>query len=153
MTGSWDDDELIAALGHALAAREAVPRDFVEAGQRAFAWRNIDAELAQLTYDSARGTAPEPALRSAPEAASIRALTFTSAHLTIELEITGDALVGQVVPVQAGTIEVQRRSGPATTFAADEIGCFTIAPIPASPFRLYCRTAAGIDAITGWVTL
>jgi hypothetical protein len=153
MAESWDDDELLAALGQALAARRAVPREFVEAGQSAFAWRNIDAELAQLTYDSARGAEPEPALRAAPEAASIRALTFTSAHLTIELEVTRDALVGQVIPVQAGTIEVQSQGGPATAFPADEIGCFSIAPIPAGPFRLYCRTAAGVDAVTGWVTL
>jgi hypothetical protein len=152
MADSWDDDELLAALGQALAARRAVPREFVEVGQSAFAWRNIDAELAELTYDSARAE-PEPALRAAPEAAAIRALTFTSAHLTIELEVTGDALVGQVVPVQAGTIEVQVQSGPATAFPADEIGCFSIAPIPDGPFRLYCRTTAGVDAVTGWVTL
>jgi hypothetical protein len=152
MADGWDDDELLAALGQALAARRAVPREFVEAGQRTFAWRNIDAELAELTYDSARAE-PEPALRAAPEAASIRALTFTSPHLTIELEVTGDALVGQVIPVQAGTVELQFRAGPATVFPADEIGCFSIVPIPAGPFRLYCRTAAGVDAVTGWVTL
>lgn len=153
VAGSWDDDELLAALGQALAARRAVPREFVEAGQGAFAWRDIDAELARLTYDSARGEEPAAAVRAAPEAASIRALTFTSPHLTIELELTAGSLVGQVIPVQAGTIEVQLQGGPATVFPADEIGCFSVAPIPDGPFRLYCRTAAGVDAVTGWVTL
>ena len=33
-------------------AREAVPEWFVETGKNAYASHNIDAELAQLTYDS-----------------------------------------------------------------------------------------------------
>jgi hypothetical protein len=150
---NWDDDELLAALGSALAAREAVPRTFIEAGQAAFAWRDIDAELARLTYDSAQGAEPEPALRAGPEDASVRALTFASAHLTIELEVTPDSLVGQVIPVQAASLEVQLQDGPATAFPADEIGCFSIRPVPAAPFRLYCRTQSGPDVVTGWVTL
>src|SRR5262249_56172362 len=54
------DDELLAALRHAVAARQAVPAEFVAAAKNAFAWHNIDAELAQLTYDSIRdaGLAP-----------------------------------------------------------------------------------------------
>ena len=47
-----DDDELLAALGEAIRAREEVPEWFVETGKNAYAWHNIDAELAQLTYDS-----------------------------------------------------------------------------------------------------
>jgi hypothetical protein len=31
-----------------------VPADFIEVGMAAYAWHNIDAELAALTYDSAR---------------------------------------------------------------------------------------------------
>ena len=100
-------------------------------GKSAFAWHNIDAELAQLTYDSVRDTEPVAATRA--EAASIRALTFTSAHLTIELEVTPDSLVGQIVPVQAATIEVQARAGAPVPVAADEIGCFLIHPDPARP--------------------
>lgn len=148
---SWNDEALLAALQHALAARQAVPAEFVEAGQSAFAWHNIDAELAQLTYDSVRDAEPVAATRA--EAASIRALTFTSAHLTIELEVTPDSLVGQIVPVQAATIEVQARAGDPVPVAADEIGCFLIHPIPRGPFRLHCRLAAGDDVLTNWITL
>ncbi len=147
----WDDDELLAALGEAIRAREGVPPAFVEAAKNAFAWHNIDAELAQLTYDSSRDSKYEPSLRA--EAASIRALTFTSPHLTIELEVTQDSLVGQIIPVQAGMIGVRPRDGAETEFPADEIGCFSIRPLPPGPFRLHCRTSAGIDALTGWITL
>ena len=147
----WNDEELVAALRHALAARRAVPPEFVAAGKSAFAWHNIDAELAELTYDSVRDAEPAAATRA--EAASIRALTFTSARLTIELEVTEDSLVGQIVPVQAATIEVQARAGAPVPVAADEIGCFVIRPIPSRPFRLDCRTTGGTDALTGWITL
>jgi hypothetical protein len=147
----WDDDALLAVLREALRAREAVPPDFVEAARNAFAWHDIDAELAQLTYDSSRDAEYEPSLRA--EAASVRALTFTSARLTIELEVTSDALLGQVIPAQAGVITVQPRDGAQTQYPADEIGCFSIRPMPSGPFRLHCRTVAGIDALTGWITL
>ena len=147
----WDDEELLAALREALRARESVPPEFVEAAKNAFAWHNIDAELAQLTYDSSRDSDYEPSVRA--EAASIRALTFTSAHLTIELEVTQDSLLGQIIPAQAGVIRVQPRGGTETEFSADEIGCFSIRPIPSGSFRLHCRTAGGIDALTGWITL
>jgi hypothetical protein len=151
VSAGWDDEELLAALREALHARQAVPPEFVEAAKSAFAWHNIDAELAQLTYDSSRDCDYEPSLRA--EAASIRALTFTSAHLTIELEVTPDSLLGQIIPAQAGVIKIQPRGGAETEFPADEIGCFSIRPIPPDPFRLHCRTAAGIDALTGWITL
>jgi hypothetical protein len=147
----WDDEALLAALRRALRARQAVPPEFVQAGQNAFAWHNIDAELAQLTYDSTRDTGHAPSTRT--EAASIRALTFTSAHLTIELEVTSDSLLGQIIPTQAAVVTVQTPAGAETAFSADEIGCFSIRPIPPVPFRLHCRIADGIDVLTGWITL
>jgi hypothetical protein len=147
----YDDEDLLAALQRALAEREAVPPEFVEAAKNAFAWHNIDSELAELTYDSSRDAEPEPSTRA--ETASIRALTFTSAHLTLELEVTHDSLLGQIVPAQAGTIKVQLRDGAETTVPADRIGRFTIRPIPAGEFRLHCKTSADTDTLTNWLTL
>ena len=151
VTKGWDDEEVLAALQQALRAQRAVPPAFIEAGKSAFAWHNIDAELAQLTYDSILDPAPELAMRA--EAASIRALTFTSAHLTIELEVAQDSLLGQIIPAQSATIRIQPRTGAETALATDEIGCFSVQPIPSGPFRMHCRTAAGVDALTGWMTL
>ena len=48
----WDDEQLLGALREAMRARQAVPSWFVAMGKNAYAWHNIDAELAQLTYDS-----------------------------------------------------------------------------------------------------
>jgi hypothetical protein len=149
MREGWDD-HLLEMLRDATRAREAVPAPFIETAKGAFAWHNIDAELAQLTYDS--GADREPAaVRS--ETASVRALTFTSVHLYIELEVTENSLIGQIMPPRAGHVEAQSRSGPTVTVSIDEIGCFTIEPVPTSPFRLRCRVQDQADVLTGWITL
>lgn len=145
-----DDEELLVALRQALRARDQVPPEFIRAGKSAYAWHNIDAELAQLTYDSTRD-ADAAGVRS--ESASIRALTFTAARLTIEMEVADEALVGQIVPGEAAVLNVQPRIGSPTDVIADDIGRFSIYPIPTAPFRLQCRTASGIDTVTGWITL
>jgi hypothetical protein len=145
------DDQLLAALREAMRRRQAVPEEFVAAGKSAFAWRDIDAQIAQLTYDSTCDNELAAALRS--ETASIRALVFTSAHLSIEVEVTEDCLVGQIVPPQEGTVEAQARAGGSTVSLVDGAGCFSVEPLPAGAFRLRCRTADGMDVVTGWVTL
>lgn len=151
MTDDRDDDQLLAALREAVRRRQAVPEEFVAAGKSAFAWRDIDAQLAQLTYDSTRDSELAAGLRS--ETASIRALVFTSAHLSIEVEVTDDCLVGQIVPPQEGTVEAQAQGGGSTVSPVDGTGCFAVEPLPAGAFRLRCRAADGTDVITGWVTL
>ena len=151
MTSAPDDEVLLAALRQAIRSRRAVPPEFVDAAKNAFAWHDIDAELAQLTYDSSRASAAAAPTRA--EAASIRALTFTSPRLTIELEVTEDSLLGQVVPAQAAMIEVQTREGAEIAVPSDEIGCFSVHPIPPGSFRLRCRTADSTDVLTGWITL
>lgn len=145
-----DDDKLLAALGEAIRAREAVPAWFVETGKNAYAWHNIDAELAKLTYDSRSDERIGAVTRS--ETASIRALTFTSAHMSMELEVTEDSLLGQIIPPRAGTLEIHTKADTITT-TVDEIGCFAVDPKPDGSFRLRCRTPDGADVLTGWITL
>lgn len=142
---------MLAALREALARREAVPTAFVEAGKSAYAWRHVDAELAQLTFDSSRDAELAAAMRS--ESASVRALTFQSAHFTIEVEITEDAFLGQLVPPQSGTAETQARTGQLITTSIDDVGCFAIEPKPECPFQLRVRTEGHADVVTGWLTI
>jgi hypothetical protein len=151
MRDDWDDDRLLAALREAMAARQAVPAKFIETGKSAYAWHNVDAELAQLTYDSRRDEGALARIRA--ETASVRALTFSSARFMIELEVTTAGLLGQIMPPGAGTIEAESQAGGTTVAAIDEAGGFSLDPLPASPFRLRCRTADGSDVVTGWITL
>ena len=150
MPRSWDDDELLAQLAEAQAAAASVPRDFIEAGKAAYAWRTIDAELAELVYDSALEAQSGAGVRD--EEAQLRSFTFTSSALTIEIEVTDKALLGQLVPLQAGEVEVVSSAGSSQVEPIDEVGCFTIRPVPAGSFRLRCRTATGLSVSTGWLS-
>ena len=150
MTADWDDEALLTALRQALAARDAVPAEFADAARQAFAWRTIDAELAELSYDSLAGIGDALATRAEP--ASVRALTFASSRLTIELELAADTMIGQVVPAQPATITVEPAAGAGAVLAADDIGRFSLRPMPTAMFRLRVRTATGFETLTGWIT-
>ena len=151
MPEELNDEQLLAALREAMRARQAVPAWFTETAKNAYAWHNIDAELAQLSYDSSADTGQRAPVRS--ETASIRTLTFSSSRLTIELEVADTCLLGQIIPAREGSVETQTRTEAAATVPVDETGCFSIDPIPGSPFRLRCRTTDSIDVLTGWITL
>lgn len=149
----WEDDnELLALLEEALDAEGDVPPDFIAAGKAAFVWRTIDAELAALVYDSSTDAGREPALTRTQTTADLRALTFASANITIELELTATGLIGQLVPPSTAEIDVQTAAGVTGSVTTDELGCFTIRVIPQEPFRLRCRAGETIDVLTTWIT-
>jgi hypothetical protein len=152
VTSAWwtDDDALLTAVKDALHERDDVPASFVDAGTASFAWRNIDAELAALTYDSSQDALAGTSTRAEP--AELRCLTFDAKHLTIELEIIADVLHGQVVPPQPGTVELRHADGEVTTAEINDVGYFTATPLPAGTFRLHCNTADGA-VLTDWITL
>ncbi|HXT90727.1 MAG TPA: hypothetical protein VN714_15855 [Trebonia sp.] len=150
MNDSLDEAALLAALGAAVAARAAVPAAFVEAGRNAYAWHGIDAELASIAYDSLVDAGQPSGVRS--ESAAIRAITFESAHFSIGVEITDDALFGQLVPPQPGTAELESRSGQIVAVPIDDVGCFSFGERPDGPFRLRCHTETQADVRTGWVS-
>lgn len=149
--GASNDEQLLHDLDEALRTAREVPTWFVQAGEAAFAWYDIDAELAELTNDSALTNALTAGTRAEP--ASVRALTFVASQLTIEVEVTPDALLGQVVPPQSGEIELHGKDGLARTLPIDDVGWFVIRPIPTGLFRLHVRTAADAAAVTEWITL
>jgi len=112
---------------------------------------NAGAELARLIYDSAREPHWAAGLRS--DAASIRALTLASAHFSLELEVIGDRLLGQLVPPHGTAVQVQSQASGSTQIWVDEIGCFLVEPVPAQPFRLHWHTEDGAEVATDWITL
>lgn len=149
---SDQDDALLAELGEAVRDAARVPARFVEIGKAAFAWRTVDEELATLAYDSAAAGA-EAMAGTRADPAALRAMTFVSATLTVEVEVGHDALLGQLVPPQAGEIELRTRTGEVHSATVDELGWFAIRPLPATMFRLHVRTASGETVTTAWATL
>lgn len=143
----WNDDEtLLAELRAALGGGAAVDERELEAARGAFTWRTVDAELASLTYDSllddrvlVRGTATAP-----------RSLVFDAAELSVELEITADRIVGQLVPPGPGDVVLQTERADVAHVLADDAGCFTVPGAPRERIRLRCTTPSG-TVVTDWV--
>jgi hypothetical protein len=153
-TDDWTEEELLAMLASALRAEQEVPGSLVDAGKAVWTWRSVDAELAALTYDSAVAGAGHQLVATRSEAASLRSLTYASQNLTIELEVTREALLGQVQPAQAARVEVVTRSGALTRVEVDDVGWFTVRPVPRDPFRISCTTVDGsVKVVTAWIEL
>jgi hypothetical protein len=147
-----DDEALLAELAEALRIAHEVPGRFLEVGKAAFAWHDVDAELAELAYDSAAQPADaRSGTRADPGA--MRALTFGAGDITIEIEATADALQGQVVPPRPGEVELRFRDGSTITVPVDEVGWFVFTPPPVGLFRLHLRTADGTKVQTVWTVL
>ncbi|WP_433832692.1 hypothetical protein ACQP2E_16785 [Actinoplanes sp. CA-015351] len=81
----------------------------------------------------------------------MRALTYATTELTIELEITGDAVLGQILPPQPGAVTIYVSIGPESEAPIDEMGFFAVRPVPRSAFRLRCATTSGLDIKTGFI--
>ena len=142
-----DDDELMAALAEAVAETDAVTDRRRTAAQAAFTWRTIDAELMELLHDSALESGA--AVRSAGEATE-RVLSFGRDDLSIELEITDDVVIGQVVPGELATVALQQVDGETRTVATDGAGFFRFEGIAAGLVR-FVVTTSNDTLTTTWV--
>jgi hypothetical protein len=155
MTDQWwqDDDRLLAELDEAMTAARRVPERFVEAGKAAFAWRSVDLELAVLSYDSTSAQAAGRLASTRGEHAALRALTFSGSRLSIDVEVSDDAVRGQIRPPEAGEIQVRDDQDTIRTVQVDDDGWFVIAPPPVGPFTLAIHTASGVATRTDRMTL
>lgn len=144
-------DPTFATLRSVIDRADPVPSAVVDAARAAFTWHTIDAELAELTADSAMATAGTRS-SSAP-----RLLTFEGAGIEVEVEVaqTGPTrrLAGQVIPVGAAQVTVRWASGTQDA-AADDLGRFTVEGIPAGAISLaVLRAGAEHPIVTSWVSI
>jgi hypothetical protein len=144
------DDILLEELRAVVNRFDPVSPEMVATARATFMWRTIDAELAQLTHDSVLDE--QPVLTRGVAAAPPTLLTFEAPGLTVEVEtISADAgwqLHGQLVPPQAGEIEVRHPAG-STTVPADEMGRFAAHGPHRGPVSLRCR-AGDTTVDTDW---
>ena len=95
------DDELEAEFRRLAADREPVPAELVQAAVDAFGWRDIDAELAELVYDSLVDADEASLVRGPP---GQRLVSFAVGGVTIDVEVTsagpGRTVMGQIAPPQ-----------------------------------------------------
>lgn len=144
-------DPMFATLRNVIDHADPVPQAVVEAARAAYTWRTIDAELAELTADSAMATAGVRST-SAP-----RLLTFEGAGLEVEVEVaqTGSTrhLSGQLVPMGPAQITVRWSDGTQET-TADDLGRFAVYRVPAGSVSLaILRTGADQPIVTSWISI
>ncbi len=148
-------ERLYEELRELMARADAVPPEVVGAAKGAFSWRTIDADLAQLAFDSMVDR--ETVLVRSDEADATRLLTFESAEVTVELELEDAGamrrLTGRLVPAEAATVEI-RHAGGRLEVVADERGRFR-AEIDPGPMSLRWRTGGDQATVveTDWLTV
>ena len=145
----WTDDELLQELRSALQ-EEPVAESVIRAAQAAFTWRTVDAELELLSLDAGDELAAGALVRGGPGLQ--RSFAFHGERLSVEIEVDGAGIVGQLTPPQPGQVTLVSAEGPQATAQADEVGCFTFPPPAPGPLRLDCRLGAE-RFVTEWVTI
>lgn len=150
------DDELEDELRRLAADREPVPAELFRAAVEAFGWRDIDAALAELVFDSLLDSDEASLVRGSP---GQRLVSFAAGGITIDVEVTGAGpertVLGQIAPPQRATVEIRHRQ-EVVTVEADELGRFSSGPLPPGPVRLRLRPppgGTGPAIVTDWIAL
>jgi hypothetical protein len=154
--GDRDELELEEELRQAAARLDPVPHELLLAAADAFGWRTIEAELAELVFDSQVDHDEVALVRGPPER---RLLSFQSAGLTIDLEVTSTnssrGLVGQFAPPRWASVEI-RVGDTSIAVEADDLGRFRAGPVPTGPMSLRCGMSSGEPGpavVTDWVPI
>ncbi|MFF9862432.1 hypothetical protein [Streptomyces tendae] len=139
------DGLLEEELRQAAAILDPVPADLRRSAVDAFALRDLDARVAELTFDSLVDGIPVRGETDPP-----RMLTFQSGGVTVDVEVTAEGLIGQLLPPGPAGIEVLSGPGEHVRLTADDMGRFTGEAPPAGPFALRLRTGREV-VVTQWL--
>ena len=155
MTDANEDSALETELRRLAARLDPVPPELVQGAIDAFSWRDIDAELAELVFDSLLDADQATLVRGPAER---RMVSFKTAELTVDLEVTvagtGRDVLGQISPPRAATVEIRQR-GRTVIADADELGRFGSASLRAGPMSM--RVTAAVSGrppvVTDWLSI
>ena len=129
-----NDESAAAALTVLFATVDPVPAATMTAAYDAFEWRDIDAELASLTFETAADVSLAHTRGEAP-----RLLTFTGENITIDLEVANEGgtvrLLGQIDPPRAADIRAEWPGG-FVLIRSDARGRFQMADLAAGRMRV-----------------
>lgn len=150
MTDSARENEILDILRKGLQQSDPVPSTVSEFAAALFTWRDIDAELAELTFDSVDEGVPT-GVRSTSTA---RMLSFEVGKWTIDLEYNPAAgvLMGSVSPASPFTVELHSR-GTSFEMELDDMGRFEFVDVEGGPASLVFRSADGEMVKTSWIVL
>lgn len=152
------DEQLVAELREFFAEADPVPPLVIETAKASLGWRRLDADLAELLSDSA--LAEEPFALARGTGATVRAVTFSSGEVTIDLEIhledEGRMLLGWLSPPTADTIQVHTVAETMVSADADRLGRFRVRIPSGGAIRLRVLGADGGSrpvVETSWITV
>ncbi|MEN3358956.1 MAG: hypothetical protein V7637_2938 [Mycobacteriales bacterium] len=152
MTRQWDSDDALLAELHGATHRPGPPADAIRrAGHAAFRFRTAGTGrvIAGLTYDSALDGAG--AVRG-DEPGGRRALTFTAAEMSVEVELADGRVIGQLIPPVAAEVQLLTVTGSAGESTADSLGCFVLPRPGSGPARFKCVVGDQV-VYTDWVSI
>ncbi|UIR21775.1 hypothetical protein LXH13_34155 [Streptomyces spinosirectus] len=141
-----DLDLLEEELRRAATILDPVPPELRQIAVEAFALHDLDAQIAELTFDSVVDAIPVRGATDVP-----RMLTFHAGGVTVDVELTVQGLMGQVLPPQTAGIEVLSGPVSGSPLETDALGRFTYDRPLAGPFALRLRTGEGV-LVTDWLT-
>jgi hypothetical protein len=150
MTDSTRDNEIIEILRRGLHQSDPVPSTVSEFADALFTWRDLDADLAELTFDSVDESTPA-GVRSTSTA---RMISFEVGRWTVDLEFnpaTG-LLMGSVSPESPLTVELHSR-GAHFAVDLDDSGHFEFEGVDSGPASLVFRFDDGEMIKTSWIVL
>ncbi|MEU9449965.1 hypothetical protein [Streptomyces sp. NPDC048277] len=141
----FDADALEEELRQAAAVLDPLPAGLLQLAMDAYILHDLDARVAELTFDSLVDAIPVRGAEDPP-----RMLTFQAGGLTVDVEVTGDGLLGQVLPPQSARIEVLGGPAVAHPLTVDGMGRFASDTPPSGPFALRLRTGGDV-IVTEWL--
>lgn len=149
MTDEWQEEILMAVDDAFETDLAPIPQQLTEAARAAFGWRRVDAELAELLFDSAsdelvgvRGTVVER-----------RSLRFGAHGALVRVHLTADSLVVMIEPPIEAACRVATAVRPGEVRVAehrtDEHGELVVYA-PDLPVRIEVDLPSG-TIVTPWV--
>lgn len=141
LDGDFGSGLLEEELRQAAAVLDPLPPALLQIAVDAYALHDLDARVAELTFDSLVDAIPVRGATDPP-----RMLTFSAGEVTLDVEVSGQGLMGQVLPPRAARIEILGGSRPTAALTADDMGRFTADTAPSGPFALRLRT--GDEVVT-----
>lgn len=143
--GELHDGLLEEELRQAAAILDPVPAELRRVAVDAFALHDLEARVAELTFDSLVDAIPVRGESDPP-----RMLTFSTDGVTVDVEVTADGMIGQLLPPGPAGIEVLSGPRAHARLTADAMGRFTGEAPPAGPFALRLRTGREV-VVTQWL--
>jgi hypothetical protein len=120
-----DNLELLDLIRRGFERLESEPAHLKELAYGARFMDKIEAELAELIFDSL--AAPSPAVRRGGEHEA-RLLAFSNDHLTLDVSLAADkrTILGEIDPAIASELVLEPRHGPPVEVDIDEFGRFRV---------------------------